>query len=713
MGCQLPGIRLQPTKVEATAKSFDVGLLVTVTGALIPLLGYAFGHIRDVEDVYSTTVTTALFVRSLLEGHNPFWTDLLGLGMPQPFRISLVQHPLAILFGLVSPFAAVKIVVVLQGLLGTAFFYLLCRRLGMPCWIAVTCSLSFALCSSTIEFLFIDDFYTAYLSFSLCPVVLYLFLSLIERPEPAVSSGILLGTSLGLLVATGLASHVLSYLIVIGVFFCVPPSGLRKHWRSLAAAALVAATASSGLVTMLIGEWLRFPDAAARSAHHNPAFVEHVRTALHLPYLNTLGGSWSAFHEKSITDPLRVTSFGAIAALAAVAALIVPFGPLGARVKAAFVAAVLCLFLPAGAFANVISATWVFRDSVNVFGILLFGMLASRFATGGRIRHQVAVMLCIAQVAILTLLGLPRWSEAILNALEPTNRRASQAALEARGLVVNLKRLVGDTDMRIAMSQELGDRVRRNTLLGSGLLLNVTALDGLRVLNAFPRGIATGDLFPDEALMEGYINTTASNILDKSFLDTLGIGFLVTFDRQSVASGLVRIGTLSAGVEMLAVWRNPDAWPKVVEVDSAARDRRLPLLPGCGHEGFLCSDFSVVGGLVRSAPRAALSQSAGRIAVGLAAAERDRVLLLNSWYRPGWRSEDPRVTVTPVFGHLLGVLVPAGVDEFALVYRPPAVVWSYAVSSATLLMGLAVAIAALLRLPRRACSRSELARGRE
>jgi hypothetical protein len=60
--------------------------------------------------------------------------------------------------------------------------------------------------------------------------------------------------------------------------------------------------------------------------------------------------------------------------------------------------------LPRNVYLSVISATWVFRDSVNIFGILLFGLLLSRLAVRrgslGRFRAHV---LCVLQVASLAM----------------------------------------------------------------------------------------------------------------------------------------------------------------------------------------------------------------------------------------------------------------------------------------------------------------------
>jgi hypothetical protein len=81
-------------------------------------------------------------------------------------------------------------------------------------------------------------------------------------------------------------------------------------------------------------------------------------------------------------------------------------------------------------------------------------------------------------------------------------------------------------------------------LLARGLVVNLAALEGLRTLNTFPRGIATGHLYADLALMEDYVNTTRSNTREKLFLNVLGIRVVLAFESEEVAAGLDRLGDL-------------------------------------------------------------------------------------------------------------------------------------------------------------------------
>lgn len=216
------------------------GALVILT-AVVFLSGYVLGGVGDVEDFNSTGLTTYLFMRSLFAGDNPLWTPLLGLGLPQPFRISLIQHPLGFLFAFLGPLAAIKIIVFAQGLIGAAAFYLLSREFSMPRPVAATCAISYILSTAAVEYLFFDDFFSTFLSYCLYPLIIYAFL-LIARAGQGVqvwTPALALGLWIGLLVATGLASHVASYLLVIVAFILVPPDILRLRWVPLAVSALV------------------------------------------------------------------------------------------------------------------------------------------------------------------------------------------------------------------------------------------------------------------------------------------------------------------------------------------------------------------------------------------------------------------------------------------------------------------------------------------
>lgn len=670
-------------------------LLIALAGAAFVLGGFASGYVNDAEGFNATVLTTTLFIKAVAHGDNPLWTDLLGLGLPQPFRISLIQHPLGFLFVLLPPLAAMKTIVVLQGLAGTLVCYALCRRLRMSAFVASACALSFILCTSAMQPLFFDDWASNFLSFSLLPFLVWLFVLLSEEqvPRRALGLGIALGVAAGLLIATGIASLVLPYLLVLGVLFCCLPDVIRQQWRALAAAAMVCLLIASGITILLASEFLQFPASAVRSHHANPGLLTHTASALMLQYWDAR--TMSDFARLVLQDSHRTLGFGPIAAVVALIALFCPLGRFGLRAKLAFIASMIFMVLPPEAFGKVVAATWIFRDGANFFGILLFGLLLSRMAEmERRPLRRIAGLLCVAQCLVLFIAALPPWHRTVENGLHPALRPENLSALEREGAFFRqLRDIVGPTQGRLLMSGDMGQAVRGNALFRDGVVANIGALHGWRIVNAFPRGIATSPLHPDAYLMEGTINVTERNVQDKDFLDVLGIDYVVAWERENVAAELSRVGTIRlSGRSDITVWRNPEAWAPVVELKPDAGNQRLTVNPACGHDRFLCSDFAPVRALRAASPRPSIAQRGGTIAFTVPPAAADRLFLVNTWYRTGWVAQRSDLAVFPLFGQLIGVKVPANVSEVALSYRPTALIWAYAVSTA------AIVIAAMLVL---------------
>ncbi len=212
---------------------------------------------------------------------------------------------------------------------------------------------------------------------------------------------------------------------------------------------------------------------------------------------------------------------------------------------------------------------------------------------------------------------------------------------------------------------------------------------------------------PTISLMEGTINATGTNTKDKAFLDTLGIGHVLALDNESVAAGLEKIGDIRVSAAIsISVWRNPDAWPKVVELDEQALHLIPTIDPECGHDRFLCSTFEPLRRLLRDRPAIEIVQQGGRIAIALKPAERERILLINSWYRPEWNATNSQAAVVPLFGQLLGVIVPKSTTHVTVTYRPAGVLFGYAISAFTVLFASVVIIVLIVRTTSKYASRT-------
>ena len=81
-------------------KSDRSALRIVLFAVVVALLPFVLASVPDDEEFYATAMPMTLAYRALSDLNSPFWTPLLGLGVPQPFRISYLLHPLGPAFGL-------------------------------------------------------------------------------------------------------------------------------------------------------------------------------------------------------------------------------------------------------------------------------------------------------------------------------------------------------------------------------------------------------------------------------------------------------------------------------------------------------------------------------------------------------------------------------------------------------------------------------------
>jgi hypothetical protein len=116
---------------------------------------------------------------------------------------------------------------------------------------------------------------------------------------------------------------------------------------------------------------------------------------------------------------------------------------------------------------------------------------------------------------------------------------------------------------------------------------------------------------------------------------------------------------------------NPDAWPKAVLLRNNAYDVALPIHPGCAHTGAMCRDYAPLLPL-RLDGDVDLQTFNGKYLAHVPRSDQERLLFISAMYRPEWSAETATASlpVHPVAGAFLGVTVPPGVTDIAIVFTP-------------------------------------------
>lgn len=679
-------------------KSDRAAVCIVLFAVLAALLPFVLASVPDAEEFNATAMPMTLAYRALGDGASPFWTPLLGLGMPQPFRISYLLHPLGPAFGL-GALAGVNLLTSFHLAIGAVATYYLATYLGMTRFAAVVCAVTAVFSTTIVQVLYVDDWFTHVVTWSLLPVSALLLLRLLDARDTRTAAffALALGLTVGFQSATGLITRSLTQLLLIAPLALARPGATLQKLGWLAAAATVALAGSAANWAFVLDEWTRAADTATRAQHVNFPLAAHLWGALLQPF-TALGGI--APHAGAET--WRVAGFGPVFALLALAQLF--RRPASANARAISVGlgvSIVLMVLPPGAYFNLVTATWTFRDGVNFYGILAGGLLLSS------LRPRVAALAGAIQCALLIMAVGPLWKANLMRAFTPGAPGSVTAADLGRGgdVIRALRASVAGLDGRVLFAPRFRDQLER--FAADGIEHNTLAYHGVPVVDALARGIATSPLHPDPALLEGHIRAGSTTLFDAPLLNVLRITHVLALPDDRHGANLTPEYVLrSRNGSAIYLLRNRDAWPAAVFVDDAAAGIRLPRRDGCGHDRFFCADFRPVAEHRVDGPPIHLERRHGSMLIRLPPSGVSRTVMISAWFRPGWRADRAGVSIFPVFEQLTGVRVPAGVAEVRLAYWPAARVWAHVGSAAVLVLGV-VALVLLGAARRRASSQAK------
>jgi hypothetical protein len=656
-----------------------LALLIVVVAAVLP---FVLGSVGDTEEFYGTAIPMTLAFRALGEGASPFWTPLLGLGMPQPFRISYLMHPLGFTFAFGAEFG-MNVLTAVHLAIGAAATYCLALALGISRPIAVLCAASIVFSTTVTQVLYYDNWFTHIVSWSLLPLAALMLLRLLDAGDRASAAfyALALGLTVGFQISTGLIIRPIIYVLLLAPLALARPIASLQRLGWIAAAALVALACGATNILPLFDEFHRAAATAVRAQHHDFTLSDHLWGAFGRPLaVLTLAA------EKDASTTLRVVGFGPVfAALAVIQLLRTPANPNIRAVAVALLGAVAYLVLPASVYLDIIPFTWPFRDGVNLYGVLLGGVLL----TSMRPRYQLA--LGALQGLLVLAAAAPLWMQNLSRAWAPEAASGATARdLERGGDIIRALQASGAGQGRTLFAP----RFREGRFARDGISTNTLAYHGLPVVDAFARGIATGALHPDFALLEGDIRAGPATLFDVNLMKVLGITHVLALADDRYAAGLALERTVrSRSGEAVRILRNRAAWPRAVFLDEAAIGLRLARLPDCGHDRLLCADFAPVVAHRRPGPAVAVEERYGTIRINLPPADTPRLLMLSTWFRPGWRVAPANVSVFPIFEELTAIRVPAGVTDIRMSYLPAVRLWPHIVAAIVLLAGVVMMLA--------------------
>ena len=148
------------------------------------LFGPVGGSTMDDEEYRNVVVSLIIHARALLDGHYPFWTSDLGLGMPHPLHPTFFFHPLMPLFGVLSPGTAVRLFFIAHAVLGAAGCWALVRHVGAGRWTAALATSTWLLATPALNYSLTDLWLGAFFRMVALSVA-----AALHAPHPGPSRG--------------------------------------------------------------------------------------------------------------------------------------------------------------------------------------------------------------------------------------------------------------------------------------------------------------------------------------------------------------------------------------------------------------------------------------------------------------------------------------------------------------------------------------------
>src|SRR5688572_16110064 len=216
----------------------------------------------DDEEYRNVVVSLVIHARALLDGHYPFWTSDLGLGMPHPLHPTFFFHPLMPLFGVISPGTAVRLFFIAHGVLGAAGCWALVRHMGAGRWTVALATSTWLLATPALNYALTDLWLAHFFGWSLYPWLLLCTRRILDHRKTSQPwrAALQLGLVAGLLGVNGHLGQVPVLILPMAVMCVAEPRATARRLVPLLLAAAIGAAIAAPVVVRLEHELFLFPD---------------------------------------------------------------------------------------------------------------------------------------------------------------------------------------------------------------------------------------------------------------------------------------------------------------------------------------------------------------------------------------------------------------------------------------------------------------------
>ncbi len=630
----------------------------------------------NMEEYFTGVVSTDLAVNALTHAAWPFWSLDLGLGTPQPLRYHFIFHALAPLCAVGDCQTVLRIIVSIHLLVGAVFVTLLARRFTASWLLASVAGLTYCMSSSVANLMFTDDWPLTMLHESAIPVMVYSVLAIgdARARRDALLWSLVLGGLAGLILSI---TFPIPTLIMVAIIALSTPE-LRRRLPWFILAAVITSLIGVAHLHHIYAEYIREPANLMRADHDEFGLGQHLWSAFLRPFpLIADESHW------------RTVFFGAPFATAATAAAATTLDRRIRPILVGLLLGILGFVIPPSWLFNLNTAQWTYRAEVNVFGILLAVAALDRWTSRDRLSWRniiVATQLCWVVVAFA-----PTWWRVagIAIGLE----QFPHSILRSPGIAEDIAAREHAVPGRVIFAPQAYDALQQPLLFNSaGLAPNELPVLRVPTVSAVINGISADALYPQSAVMESQLKAAPHTVDTRPLLNVLGIRYVLAYRGDTVAEGLSEIQRWNE----LRLYGNDQAWPEAFFVD-ALRNDRIPRLAECGHDKYLCADFSNYD-LHRRDDPLQITRLYDGFRLTFPSSRSRRYILITQWYYPEWRVTQGRASLRRAAEQLIGVEIAPGERSVTVQYRPYLRASLFAMGFGTqAAVGIAIAIVATRR----------------
>jgi hypothetical protein len=595
-----------------------------------------------------------------------FWLNDLGFGTPLPIGTRLDVHPLFALAAVAPLRFPLSLVLVAHMALSVIYFLRLAAVSGIRSLLRTIVVVLYVFSVVAMSLFYETDWVSYVVGWSLLPVLVFYLRRAVLDGE-AISRFWFTAARLGLLfgfwILNSHPGYVTPLLVALTLYVVIAAPPHKRVYLCLVTAAMFCVSVCAERIYFFASEMRLFPASLGRE---QPGYtIAEYAEAVVSPWMRPAGD-------------MRLPFIGLVMGVAAAGAPFWLRRTHDRHVLACIVCFFACVVMSVvppelASMGYVTSGTWIFRDPMILFGLLIGALVLQRGLDSPKHALHLLVWTGLAvqvgQQAATLVPGAREFRDhlGVLQFYKYQGRPAGLGTL----LVDN----AGRFGSRLYMSAQT-QLLARDALSGYGIhTLTDLVFLGVNPVNGWFKNISMDRLHPSVAMMHGFIRGQADVLENETLLNVLGINLVLTTSDEPVSGRLEEIGRAhvdtSPGRFDLILFANHDAWPKAVMLDGDAAQVRLSRRPGCEHAAALCRDYQEIARR-RLADDVSLTADNGHYVARFKPASDGRLLFVSTMYRREWRAASAvdGMTVTPVAEAFIGVTVPPGVDHVELSFTP-------------------------------------------